>query len=289
MNDDGRPSQTALTAAAARAAHLIVDDEPRIFADTLAYTLLGDEAENLVRYHRLHGDHPILAGARAAATVRSRYTEDRLAEAVARGVTQYVILGAGLDSFAYRAGPASGTRVFEVDHPGTQEWKRDRLKKAGVALPGTVTFVPVDFEAAVLSEALTEAGFDPSRPAFVSWLGVTMYLTREAIAGTLTEIGRCAPGTEIVIESMLPPELQDAAGRAYAEGVSSVAAEHGEPWLSHFGPEDLSALLERHGFGLIRHARTSDAVDPGLWERTDAVRPVGLSLLTHATVLVRTR
>lgn len=289
MNNDGRPSQTALTAAAARAAHLIVDGEPRIFADTLAYTLLGDEAETLIGYHRLHGDHPILAEARTAVTVRSRYTEDRLAEAVARGVTQYVILGAGLDSFAYRSDPAGGTRVFEVDHPGTQAWKRERLKEAGIALPDTVTFVPVDFETEVLSDALTEAGFDPSRPAFVSWLGVTMYLTSEAIAGALAEIGRFAPGTELVLDSMLPPELRDAAGQAYAEAVSSVAAERGEPWLSFFGPEDMSALLEAHGFGLVGHARPSDAIDAGLWERTDAVRPSDLSLLTHATVLVRPR
>ncbi|MCO5994151.1 class I SAM-dependent methyltransferase [Actinoallomurus rhizosphaericola] len=288
MDNDGKPSQTALMAAAARAAHLIVDDEPRIFADTLAYTLLGDEAENLVRYHRLHGDHPILAEARSMATVRSRYTEDRLAEAEARGVTQYVILGAGLDTFAYRSG-TGGLRVFEVDHPGTQEWKRERLEESDLALPGTVTFVPVDFETAVLSEALAEAGFDPSRPAFVSWLGVTMYLTREAIAGTLAEIGRFAPGTEIVTDSMLPAGLRDAEGQAYAEAVSSVAAERGEPWLSLFAPEDLSALLEEHGFGLVGHARPSDAIDAGLWKRTDSIRPSGLSLLTHATVLVRAR
>jgi methyltransferase (TIGR00027 family) len=289
VNNDGRPSQTALTAAAARAAHLLVDGEPRIFADTLAYTLLGDEAEDLIGYHRRRGDHPILAAARAAATVRSRYTEDRLAEAVARGVTQYVILGAGLDSFAYRRDPAGGIRVFEVDHPGTQKWKQERLREAGIALPGMVTFVPVDFEADVLSDALTEAGFDPSRPAFVSWLGVTMYLTREAIAGTLAEIGGFIPGTEIVLDSILPPELRDATGQAYAEGVSPVAAEHGEPWLSVFGPDDLSALLEEHGFGLVEHASPSGAVDAGLWERTDALRPAGLSLLTHATVLVRAR
>lgn len=288
MNDDGKPSQTALTAAAARAAHLIVDDEPRIFADTLAYTLLGDEAENLIGYHRLHGDHPILAEARSMATARSRYTEDRLAEARVRGVTQYVILGAGLDSFAYRAGPGD-LRVFEVDHPATQEWKRERLKEAGIAVPGTVTYVPVDFETVVLSDALTEAGFDPSRPAFVSWLGVTMYLTREAIAGTLAELGRFAPGTEIVTDSMLPAGLRDAAGQAYAEAVSAMAAERGEPWLSLFAPEELSALLEEHGFGLVGHARPYDAIDAGLWKRTDAIRPSGLSVLTHATVLVRAR
>jgi methyltransferase (TIGR00027 family) len=287
--NDGRPSETALTAAAARAAHLIVDGEPRIFADTLAYAILGDEAEKLIGYHRVHGDHPILSGARATATVRSRYTEDRLAEAVARDVTQYVILGAGLDSFAYRPGPAGAVRVFEVDHPATQQWKRRRLEEAGIALPDTVTFVPVDFENDSLSGTLARAGFDPSRPAFVSWLGVTMYLTRDAIASTLAEVGGFAAGTEIVLESMLPAGLRDAAGDAYVEGVASMAAERGEPWLSFFSPEDMSALLEQHGFGLIGHARQRDAIDAGLWERTDAVRPSDLPLLTHATVLVRAR
>src|SRR4051794_24645362 len=122
--DNGRPSRTALTAAAARAAHLIVDSPPLIFADTVAYELLGEQAEEFIGYHRTRGEHPILSAVRATATVRSRYTEDRLAEAVARGVTQYVILGAGLDSYAYRSDPAGPVRVFEVDHPATQRWKR---------------------------------------------------------------------------------------------------------------------------------------------------------------------
>jgi methyltransferase (TIGR00027 family) len=150
-------SETAQTAAAARAAHLLVDRAPLIFADPLAYPLLGERAEELVAYHRGHGDHPVLAGARAAVTTRSRYTEDRLA---ALGADQYVILGAGLDSYAYRStGPV---RVFEVDHPATQEWKHDRLTDAGIAVPSSVTFVPVDFEGDPLMESLRRNGFDPA-------------------------------------------------------------------------------------------------------------------------------
>src|SRR4051812_24610261 len=128
MDGNGRPSRTAMTAAAARAAHLIVDGEPVVFADTLAYRLLGEQAEELVAYHRLHGDHLVLAGARAAVTTRSRFTEERLARAAAAGMRQYVVLGAGLDSFAYRSDLY--VRVFEVDHPATQEWKRERLRDA---------------------------------------------------------------------------------------------------------------------------------------------------------------
>ncbi|WP_345349750.1 SAM-dependent methyltransferase [Actinoallomurus liliacearum] len=287
MIDNGRPSRTALMAAAARAAHLIVDSPPVIFADTVAYSLLGDQAKELVGYHRTQGEHPILAAVRATATVRSRYTEERLAEAVRRGVTQYVILGAGLDSYAYRADPEDGVRVFEVDHPATQRWKRHLLAEAGVAIPDTVTYAPIDFETESLSEVLLREGFDASRPAFVSWLGVTMYLTSEAIGDTLAAVGRLAPGSEIVLDYTLVPELRDAAAQMYADAVSSMSAEQGEPWLSAFRPEEMSALLEKRGFGLIEHSLHREAVDAALWERADPLLPSNLSGLAHATVLVR--
>ncbi|MEV7964872.1 SAM-dependent methyltransferase [Sphaerisporangium sp. NPDC088356] len=282
MNHDGEPSQTALMAAAARAAHLIVDDEPKIFADTLAYELLGDRAEELVGYHRAHGTHLVLSGARAAAVTRSRYTEDRLAEAIRGGIDQYVILGAGLDSYAYRAEPAGQVRVFEVDHPATQRWKRRKLEDAGIAAPGAVTFVPLDFETESLLDHLVHHGFDPSRPAFVSWLGVTMYLTREAIGQTLAVIGGLAPGTEVVADSMLPEDLRDEAGQAYVEAVMPVSAGGGEPWLTFLGPDGMASLLKEHGFDVMGHARQRDAVDAALWNRSDTLRPQDLSLLTHA-------
>jgi methyltransferase (TIGR00027 family) len=273
-------------AAAARAAHLIVDSPPLIFSDTVAYSLLGDQAEDLVGHHRAHGDHPILAQVRATATVRSRYTEDRLAEAADRGVTQYVILGAGLDSYAYRAGPASGIRVFEVDHPATQEWKRRLLAEAGITVPDTVTYVPIDLETESLSEIFTRGELDTSRPAFVNWLGVTMYLTGEAIGETLATVGGLAPGSEIVLDYILAPELRDPAARAYTDSVASRSAEQGEPWLSAFRPEELSALLRERGLGPVEHTRHREAVDSALWERTDALRPSNSSALARATVLV---
>jgi methyltransferase (TIGR00027 family) len=272
-------SETALTAAAARAAHLIVDRAPLIFADPLAHPLLGERAEELVAYHRTHGEHPVLAGARVAVTTRSRYTEDRLA---ALGVDQYVLLGAGLDSFAYRS--AGRVRVFEVDQPATQEWKRRSLAGAGIAVPDTVAFVPVDFETESLTEALCRHGFDPARPALVGWLGVTMYLTREAIGRTLGEIGRLAPGTEVVLDYLLPAELRDPAGQLYADLVAPVAAQHGEPWLSFFRPDELSALLVEHGLTVVAHVAERDMVDAALWERTDALRPADLAVLAHALV-----
>jgi methyltransferase (TIGR00027 family) len=279
-----QPSNTALTAAAARAAHLIVDDFPPIFSDVMASALLGDRADELIGYHRAHGAHVVLSGARAQVTCRSRYTEDRLARCARNGVTQYVILGAGLDSFAYRCEPAAQIRIFEVDQPATQDWKRRRLSAARIAIPRAVTFVPADFESGALARQLFRAGVDPSRPALVSWLGVTMYLTKEAIGETLGAIGGFAPGTEIIADYMLPAGMRDPAGETYAELVAPAAAERGEPWLSFFTPGEMSALLRRHGFSVVAHVRQRDAVAAAMWDRPDSLRPAELAVLAHATV-----
>jgi O-methyltransferase involved in polyketide biosynthesis len=327
---NGEPSLTALTAAAARAAHLIVDDDPPIFADTLAEAMLGERAVELIAFHRAHGTHPILSSARAQVTCRSRYTEDRLAEAVGRGIGQYVILGAGLDSFAGRSPLADQVRVFEIDHPGTQEWKRRAAQewgrctgnggastgvasvadaKTGAGSAGTgstadgdtgagstgtgstgdggtgaggVVFVPVDFGRDSLRERLGRAGFDFGAPAFISWLGVTMYLDRDAIEQTLAVADGFAAGTEIVVDYMLPAEWRDAAGNSYAEQVGQALAERGEPWLSLFAPEEMAALLRRHGFGPVRDVRQRDMVPAAAWERTDSLMPADLSRIAHA-------
>jgi methyltransferase (TIGR00027 family) len=286
LNRD-QSSLTALTAAAARAAHLIVDNDPPIFADTLAATLLGERADELINYHRAHGTHVVLVGARTQVTVRSRYTEDRVAEAVKRGVGQYVILGAGLDSFAYRSDLAAQVRVFEVDHPATQQWKRQQLSTADIPVPDAVTYVPVDFEHDSLADCLVSNGFDPTRPAMVSWLGVTVYLTREAIGETLKVVGGFAPGTEIVVEYLVPAEMRDADGREFADLVMPFAAERGEPWLSVLAPDEMSALLADRGFGPVEHVRQRDAVDPALWDRTDSLRPSDLAFIARASVRPR--
>jgi methyltransferase (TIGR00027 family) len=282
FDGDERPSHTALTAAAARAAHLIVDNDPAIFVDSMACTLLGDRADELIGFHRAHGTHPVLSGARAEVTCRSRYTEDRLAHGLDRGVAQYVILGAGLDSFAYRSDLADQVRVFEVDHPATQRWKRRRLRTAQIVSPSSVTFVPLDFETDSLADRLIQSGFDPARPALVSWLGVAMYLTRAAIGETLAVIGAFAPGTELVADYMLPVSMRDAAGNAYVELVAPVAAQGGEPWLTFLTPGDMSALLEQHGFGSVEHVSQRDSAGAAMWDRTDSLRPAELSRVAHA-------
>jgi O-methyltransferase involved in polyketide biosynthesis len=305
--DGGEPSRTALTAAAARAAHLLVDHEPRIFADTLASALLGGRADEFIGFHRSHGGHPVLASARAQVTSRSRYTEDRL---TATGLRQYLILGAGLDSYAYRC-PAGGVRVFEVDYPAAQQWKRRALAAAGITVPDTVTFVPVNLEQATpdaqpadgqradarsasdrsgggrpggsLAASLRRAGFDAGRPALVSWLGVVMYLTRDAIEQTLADLGALAPGTEIVADYMLPAGLRDEAGDDYVSQVMPVTAQWGEPWRSFLTPGEMTALLARHGFGRAEHISQRDSIDPAAWHRSDPLRPIELSRLAHAT------
>jgi methyltransferase (TIGR00027 family) len=283
LADHTQPSQTAMTAAAARAAHLIVDAEPYIFADPLAETLLGDRADEFLTYHRLHGTHLVLAGARAQAVCRSRYTEQLFAAGLDRDITQVVILGAGLDSFAYRSQLAPGVRVFELDHPATQKWKRAQLAAAGIAEPDHVAYVPIDFERDALADRLRDNGFDPTRPAIVSWLGVTMYLTEPAITETLTVVGGFAAGSEIVADYMLPGSYRDEAGRAYVDLLGPTMAERGEPWLTFLSPDAATALLHRHGFTAVEHLRQRDLGDE-LWQRADALRPADLSVIAHAVV-----
>jgi len=296
-----------MTAAAARAAHLIVDGEPVIFADTVAEAMLGERAEELIAYHRAYGAHPVLAGARAQVTCRSRYAEDQLARAVRDGIGQYVILGAGLDTFAYRSPLARRVRVFEVDHPATQEWKR-RVGPApevpgsevpgsevpgpevpgpevpGPEFPGLVTFVPADLVSDSLGDGLRRAGFDFAAPAFVSWLGVTMYLDQGAIDRTVSVLGGLAPGTELVVDYMLVAGLRDAEGGSYADQVGQAAAERGEPWLSLFVPEAMAALLAGCGFGPARDVSQREMIPAGLWDRSDSLRPAELSHIAHAVI-----
>ena len=260
-----------------------------IFADTLALALLGDQAAELVGYHRAHGTHVVLSGARGQVTCRSRYTEDSLAAAIASGrAAQYVILGAGLDSFAYRSPLSGRVRVFEVDHPATQDFKLGQLSAAGIPVPGNVVFVPADFETGLadgsLAEHLVRSGFDLAEPAFVSWLGVTMYLTEAAIGLTLGEIGGFAPGSQVVADYMLPAPLRDADGSTYVELVAPVAAERGEPWLTFLAPAQMSAMLAEHGLTALRHVGQRDIAEAAIWERSDSLRPVDLPVIAHAVV-----
>jgi methyltransferase (TIGR00027 family) len=271
-----KPSQTAFTAAAARGAHLVVDDEPFIFADSCAVSLLGDRADELIGYHTVHGTHPVLSGARAQVVCRSRYAEDALGAAVRRGTSQYVILGAGLDSFAYR-NPFAGLSVYEIDRLATQAYKRQ-------AVPGPpgVTYVAADFGTTELAGALRAAGLGFAAPAFVAWLGCTMYLDDRAIGQTLAAVGALAAGSELVFDYMVPAHLRDADRLLYADLVGQASAQQGEPWLSVFTPDGVAEVIARHGLDTVRNLSLRDSVAASLWKRSDSLRPARLACLVHA-------
>jgi methyltransferase (TIGR00027 family) len=178
----------------------------------------------------------------------SRFAEDCLTSAVSRGVRQVVVLGAGLDTFSLRH-PHSplGVRVFEVDHPATQAWKRERITEAGLAAPASLTFAPVDFDRQSLAEGLVAAGFDPTQPAFFHWLGVVPYLRQDAISAILQFIAS-VPGSEVVFDYSEPLENYSPERRANVAAVAARTAAMGEPWISYFDPAELSKDLRERGF-----------------------------------------
>jgi methyltransferase (TIGR00027 family) len=253
----GQPSHTARGAAAYRAIHQTLEGGI-IFTDPFASKILDDETR--ARLDETAAD-PSLRPMRLFIAARSRFSEDTLAACVARGVRQVVVLGAGLDTFSLRnPHEGLGVRVFEVDYPATQGWKRERLKQAGLAVPASLTFAPVDFERLSLAEGLTAAGFQADRPAFFQWLGVVPYLTREAVSETLDFIAG-VPESEVVFDYAEPFENYPAERRANIMSVAARAASLGEPWLSLSDPAELSEMLRDKGFGTVE--------DLGLAELTD--------------------
>jgi methyltransferase (TIGR00027 family) len=215
----------------------------------LALKIIGAEAEAALRADPAPFQTPYRRRQRANIAVRSRHAEDELAKAARRGVGQYVILGAGLDSFAYRpAREAATLRVFEVDHPATQAWKRGRLAERGIPPTRSLTFAPIDFERQSLDDALRDAGFRTDEPAFFSWLGVTTYLTRDAILRTLRSVAALPPGTAIVFTYAASPNTLNAEQRSTFEAAAGRVAELGEPWRSFFEPEGLAQDLRDVGF-----------------------------------------
>jgi methyltransferase (TIGR00027 family) len=261
---------------------LVVDRHPWIFEDTLAAALLGPLADELVAAHRDRATAAALASMRVAMTTRSRYTEDHLVKAFDRGIRQCVLLGAGLDSFGYRSSLAHQMHVFEVDHPATQGWKRERLAAASISVPIRVRFVPVDFTVDSLSNRLVGMGFDLAQPAFVSWLGVTQYLTEEALGATLDVIGGFSAGTELVMEYLVPAGLRDQPGQALADFFMPRASAFGEPWVTFLTPTDVSRLLAARGMIIVDDVGRKDQIDPSLWERSDSLSPHELGRLVRA-------
>ena len=242
---EGTFSKTAHRVAVRRAAHQLLD-QPRVLDDPLALRIIGAEAENELRSNPKE-DHAFSRAFRAFMAARSRFAEDELALAVAQGVRQYVVLGAGLDTFAYR-NPHSGLRVFEVDHPATQAWKRERLEAAGIAIPTSLTFAPIDFERRTLADGLGQSGFNGSAAAFFSWLGVTPYLTREACLVTLSFIAKMPVGSGVVFDFAVDPALLNLGQRMALKALSKRVAAVGEPFQLFFDPEKLQGELKGMGF-----------------------------------------
>jgi methyltransferase (TIGR00027 family) len=265
---EGKFSRTARRVAIRRAAHQLLD-QPRVLDDPLALRIIGSEAEQTLRSDPKE-DHAFSRAFRAFMAARSRYAEDELASAVAQGVAQYVVLGAGLDTFAYR-NPHLGVRVFEVDHPATQVWKGEQLQAAGIAIPASLTFVPIDFEQQTLADGLEHSGFDPNAATFFSWLGVTPYLTREACMTTLSFIATLPPGSGVVFDFAVDPALLNAGQRQALDALSKRVARYGEPFQLFFNPGKLQHELNEIGFHRTEFLQGKEINSRYFKDRTDGL------------------
>jgi methyltransferase (TIGR00027 family) len=245
----GQPSRTALWVARLRAVHQLLD-EPIVLADPFALPILGRETEAELRADPFQYNDPLSRTTRATVVLRSKFAEEEVGRAVAAGVRQYVLLGAGLDTYAFRhPHAAAGLRIFEVDHPSTQAWKRRLLAEAGLTPPEGLTFAPVDFERRTLAQGLAEAGFRADAPACFSWLGVAVYLTEASVMETLAFVAARPPGSSVVFDFRPPASMLDPIARATAEVMRRNAAALGEPWRSAFEPSALRERLLALGFG----------------------------------------
>ncbi|QKV73253.1 class I SAM-dependent methyltransferase [Amycolatopsis sp. Hca4] len=264
------PDSTAVRTALWRALHVAVDPPPHVFADEVGLRL-ADPGEGW--RHRDDMDPATAGRYRAGMVARARFVEDLVAEQAARGVGQYVILGAGLDTFAQRRPELAGRlRVYEVDQPGPQAWKRARLAELGLGVPDWLHFVPVDFETASWWDRLTAAGFAPGEPAVVASTGVSMYLTEAANAATLRRIAGFAPGSTLAMTFMLPAELLGDGERARHEATASKAAAAGTPFVSSFSPAEMLAMAREAGFRDAVHVSAAELESRYFAGRADGLR-----------------
>lgn len=268
---DIAPDSTAERVALWRALHLEVDAAPHVLEDDIGLKLLDPPDD-----WRERGDmSPFTQPFRASIVARARFIEDLVQAQTARGVRQYVILGAGLDSFAQRrAELAERLTIFEIDRPGPQEWKRRRLIALGYGVPDSLRFVPVDFEAGQSwREALLQSGFDPNAPAVVVSTGVSMYLTREANAATLREVASFAPGSTFAMTFLLPLSMADPAVRPGLEMAEKGARASGTPFISFFTPDEMMAFARENGFRDARHVGAQTLTERYFANRSDGLRP----------------
>jgi methyltransferase (TIGR00027 family) len=255
-----------------RAAHQILD-HPHVLDDPLAPAIVGLDADGVEALRQDEDEQrPLARYMRAFMVARSRVAEDELARAVSRGVRQYVVLGAGLDTFAYRNPFGERVRVFEVDFPATQAWKREALVRAGIPTPASVTFVPVDFEHQTAFEGLRLAGFDSKTLACFSWLGVTMYLSVDTVFSVLREIAALPPGGGIVFDYAITPDVLDGVARRVFDELARRVARAGEPWTTFFDPATLMSELSALGFRDVNDAGPEDINARYFSDRADGLR-----------------
>jgi methyltransferase (TIGR00027 family) len=265
------PSRTALRVALRRAAHQVLDS-PKVLDDPLAVPIVGDAASEIQTNPSSHHSK-IARHFRAFMVARSRYAEDQLAASVNRDVTQYLILGAGLDTSAYRGiALSSSLNVFEVDHPNTQGWKRDRLGAAKIDPQGSVKFVSVDFERQNLAKELIASGFRDDLPAFVSWLGVVPYLTKEAAAHTFGFVGKLPKGSGVVFDYSVPRSSLGFLERFAFDALSRRVASAGEPFRLFFTPGELDEFLRNLGFRQIEQLGSAEINAKYFANRQDGLR-----------------
>ncbi|WP_043262785.1 class I SAM-dependent methyltransferase [Streptomyces sp. CT34] len=278
----GEPDNTAVRTALWRALHVQLDP-PHVLEDEIGLELVAPDDD---WRDRPDMDPHATSGFRAAIVARARFIEDLIAEQADRGVTQYVILGAGLDTFAQRRPEStSRLRVFEVDQPGTQAWKRRRLVALGYGIPDWLRLVPVDFEAHEdWLTKLAAAGFDSSRPAVIVSTGVTMYLTKDTTMTTLHQIAGLAPGSTLAMTFLLPPELLDDADRPGLRASKDGAQASGTPFISFYTPTEMLAAARDAGFADVRHVSGHALAERYFADRTDGLRPsTGEDVLLAAT------
>ncbi len=272
---NGEPSRTARAAAFHRAAHQVLE-RGRIFADPLALRILGEDAEAVVRESE---QYPTGRRMRIFIAVRTRFAEDALAAAVEGGVSQLVVLGAGLDTYAYRGSLRDSLRIFEVDHPDTQAWKRQRLAEADIPLPESLVFAPINFERETLAESLAAVGFDPVQQTFFTWLGVVPYLTEEAVWATLGFISSLPNGAHVAFDYSNPPASLSPEMRASHEARAARVAELGEPFRIFFESDKLRAKLMDLGFSQIEDLGPSQFVSRYFPNRVSAAAERGGHIL----------
>ena len=265
------PDSTAVRVALWRALHVEVDPPPHVLEDELGLKLAAPDDGWRSRPDMSAFTRPF----RASIVARARFIEDLVPELAARGVGQYVILGAGLDTFAQRRPElASRLLIFEVDRPGPQAWKRQRLIDLGFGIPSYLRLVPVDFEAGeTWCERLAEAGFDANRPAVVASTGVSMYLTKDAITATLRNVATLAPDSTLAMSFMLPIELADPEVRPGIERAAEGARANGTPFISFFTPTEMLELAREAGFRDVQHVSAAALAQRYFAGRTDGLRP----------------